>query len=457
MTRNRRLRHLFIWLITGGGILFFGVLTAHADFEDLGFGARPMGMGRAFVGLSDDSRAIFYNPAGLTHLKRTELTGDYARLYAKPGETAAASSGLFSMAVPLSPYKTRQGRNLGTSGLAVASFSLDGGPSENIVWLSYGNTLLERLSCGMNLKVLTQSDALDAATRADRIFSRTGDRGGTAYGADLGFLYNLFPRTFVGLAVSDVALNSSASDKLPAALKTGLAFRQKKLNTDADLILRDGEYKLNAGGEHWYWDRTFAVRLGGGYGSNGYKNIAAGFSVNWIHMVIEYALVYPVSRAQDVFGDHRISLVYRFGKTPPPEIETGSVEYYYEKVMKEAEILRSRLEKAENDRARLERALIDEATSRAQDKQNAARQGSGPESTRQVQSSAPRKAHEIQKPKEQKPPVRPKTYTVEEGDTLSLIADKIYQEPARWKEIYQANKGKVDRGRIEAGTVLNIP
>ncbi|HHM23673.1 MAG TPA: hypothetical protein ENJ23_01370, partial [Bacteroidetes bacterium] len=45
-----------------------------AAFVDIGYGARPMGMGGAFTALSDDAHAIFWNPAGLAGLSRSELT-----------------------------------------------------------------------------------------------------------------------------------------------------------------------------------------------------------------------------------------------------------------------------------------------------------------------------------------------------------------------------------------------
>src|SRR5437763_1288043 len=41
-------------------------------FADIGYGARPMGMGGAYVGLSDDSYALLWNPAGLVGMQRNE-------------------------------------------------------------------------------------------------------------------------------------------------------------------------------------------------------------------------------------------------------------------------------------------------------------------------------------------------------------------------------------------------
>ena len=46
---------------------------ASVDPSDVGVGARPMGMGKAFVGLADDGNAIFVNPAGLATFDSLKL------------------------------------------------------------------------------------------------------------------------------------------------------------------------------------------------------------------------------------------------------------------------------------------------------------------------------------------------------------------------------------------------
>jgi hypothetical protein len=38
-------------------------------------GIRPLGMGNAFVAVADDRNALSYNPAGLAHVTRTQLSG----------------------------------------------------------------------------------------------------------------------------------------------------------------------------------------------------------------------------------------------------------------------------------------------------------------------------------------------------------------------------------------------
>ena len=65
-----------------------------ASLFDLGMGARPLGIGGAFVGLADDGNALFYNPAGLAWAEGLSVLSSYE---ARPG---TASYGNLSVSLP---------------------------------------------------------------------------------------------------------------------------------------------------------------------------------------------------------------------------------------------------------------------------------------------------------------------------------------------------------------------
>jgi len=65
-----------LWLI---GLLVGVASPVFAQFEGfdfvlMGSGARALGMGGAFIAIADDATASFWNPAGLTHLERPEVS-----------------------------------------------------------------------------------------------------------------------------------------------------------------------------------------------------------------------------------------------------------------------------------------------------------------------------------------------------------------------------------------------
>jgi tetratricopeptide (TPR) repeat protein len=56
------------------------------------------------------------------------------------------------------------------------------------------------------------------------------------------------------------------------------------------------------------------------------------------------------------------------------------------------------------------------------------------------------------------PAREPRSYVVQPGDTLFSIARKFYQSSARWKDIRDANKDKIDNpAKLAPGTELKIP
>ena len=51
-----------------------------------------------------------------------------------------------------------------------------------------------------------------------------------------------------------------------------------------------------------------------------------------------------------------------------------------------------------------------------------------------------------------------RSYVVEHGDTLFSISRKFYKSPSHWKEIRDANKGKIESAsKLKPGTTLTIP
>ena len=50
------------------------------------------------------------------------------------------------------------------------------------------------------------------------------------------------------------------------------------------------------------------------------------------------------------------------------------------------------------------------------------------------------------------------SYTVEKGDSLSKIAQKVYGKASLWKQIYEANKDHIkDPDLIYPGQILRLP
>ena len=61
-------------------------------------------------------------------------------------------------------------------------------------------------------------------------------------------------------------------------------------------------------------------------------------------------------------------------------------------------------------------------------------------------------------PAVEKAKVEAQTYTIQKGDTLSMIAKKVYGKSSKWNVILDANKDKIsDAGKLKVGMTINIP
>jgi nucleoid-associated protein YgaU len=58
----------------------------------------------------------------------------------------------------------------------------------------------------------------------------------------------------------------------------------------------------------------------------------------------------------------------------------------------------------------------------------------------------------------EKKTVEAQKYTIQKGDTLSMIAKKLYGQASKWNVILDANKDKIsDAGKLKVGMTIDIP
>ncbi|MDI6641857.1 MAG: hypothetical protein QME68_06065, partial [Elusimicrobiota bacterium] len=73
----------------------------YADFVNLGYGSRVQSIGGAFVGLADDSQAVFYNPAGLSYQKIPEIQTTYGKYLLGLTDESSPAQTFLSAVYPL--------------------------------------------------------------------------------------------------------------------------------------------------------------------------------------------------------------------------------------------------------------------------------------------------------------------------------------------------------------------
>ncbi|MFH2070195.1 MAG: PorV/PorQ family protein [Elusimicrobiota bacterium] len=190
-------------------------LYASGEFTSLGAGGRSVGMGRAYTALAEDASAIYWNPAGLSALKYTDISSFYTspRRDTSYGFTGIAlptkDSGNFGTGVAY--LNTRDTRFInerydtaGNSGVA----------SEFMAVFSYARNISRFWLGGANVKFIRQS-----------VYNKSE----SGLGIDLGGIYNAGDRLKLGLNVRNIiqpAIRQKTRDTFyPVDITLGCGYR----------------------------------------------------------------------------------------------------------------------------------------------------------------------------------------------------------------------------------------
>jgi len=177
----------------------------------LSFSARALGLGGAYLAVSDDASAVNSNPAGLSQIEHIEFTGTYTPFY----DTKAYSQ-FFSVATPYG-YNTY-----------AASFARTGIANiydEDIYSIGYSRILKENLFVGLTIKILGVN-ASGYSKYNDPAYSG----GKTVMSYDIGYFNHINKWLTVGAKLENInepeikLLSSSGGEKLNSKFKVGMKF-----------------------------------------------------------------------------------------------------------------------------------------------------------------------------------------------------------------------------------------
>jgi hypothetical protein len=245
------------------------------EFLALGAGARALGMGSAFVAVSDDATAGVWNPAGLTRIRRREAHAQHAEQFGglvnhdqvNFGATVQGAGSVgFSLLrvgvdnIPITLLE-HPDRPIGPDNRPVRVGSVS--TSDYAVHLSYARVLRKGVAAGGSVKLIRR---------------KTGSGTGFGYGLDAGVLWDAAPGLALGLAVRDltqsrITYSSAATDRIAPTALVGAAYTWRSaalrgrltgslsagLGQDA-VSIEDGR-RLNAGVEYVFREMV-ALRLG---------------------------------------------------------------------------------------------------------------------------------------------------------------------------------------------------
>ena len=209
----------------------------------LGAGARALGMGSAYVALSFDATAVYWNPAGLapaaynfdsssSRLKR-EIHLQHAEQFG-----GSVNHDIFASRLPI----RKGGIGLGIVRAGVDGIALTGledpdrpigpdnrpviidkiGTADYVFRIAYGRHITDKLRLGAGLKVIRRDLSVGV---------------GTGFGLDIGLLYLPTSAFRIGATIRDltktrIAFPDGISDHIAPSLLIGIAFQRRVLGGD---------------------------------------------------------------------------------------------------------------------------------------------------------------------------------------------------------------------------------
>ena len=192
-----------------------GMSQIPSAFVDIGYGARPMGMGGAYVALASDAYGVLWNPACLPYVRGWQVSTMYAKQF---------------QIVPYYLFTAAKSTN-GHAGMGAAVLSSgDDVLRETTGLVSYGMRMgalgpaFEDLAIGLTLKIRMASFGNNTDGGEGQI---QGSASG--YGLDLGLRWKFAPKWTLGMLLRDAINkvnynNETRGDKYGESVPTTLIF-----------------------------------------------------------------------------------------------------------------------------------------------------------------------------------------------------------------------------------------
>ena len=309
----RYIKSLFITFI----LIFFSYINVQAFFSKddigsttaqflkLGIGAKSAGMGNAVTGIYNGTDAIYWNPANLSYIDKTELSFSHTIWFEDVNYEWLAFAlptteyGVFGLGLQYVSYGSID--RVDNTNTSDGSFS----PLDMALYLSYANSY-DNFDFGFNLKY---------------IYSKI-EESASAIGIDVGVKYRLSnDKTSLGAAITNFGTDmkfNKESESLPFLFKIGAShYIIDNWLVSLDLNFpKDNEIYVNAGTQYGVEIAdNLKFNLRAGYeGRNkdipGFNWINLGFGFEYLDYVFDYAFV-PYG---DIGMTHRFSFSIKFGK-----------------------------------------------------------------------------------------------------------------------------------------------
>ena len=259
----------------------------YANFIGLNSGARSLGMGNAFIALSDEATAIFYNPAGLARVNTFSLITSRQELYGIDG----FHSDMIAVTLPTPYFRT---------GFGMQQLNLIDTYSEQIIYFSGAGIFKLRdmpIRYGVSLKY-----------ESAKVKTYQNTENPSNFDLDLGVIIDFSENLFFGYSGKYLLAPTfnfiSIEDKSDLQHTIGVCYNwRNSVNFLADHTFGESVSKWHFGGEIWFYN-VFASRIG-----MLDDRLTVGFGLKARQWLVNGAVL----AHQDLGSTYRFSIGFKFG------------------------------------------------------------------------------------------------------------------------------------------------
>lgn len=265
-----------------------------ANYLKLHSGVRAAGMGNAFIGVADDTGAVFWNPAGMTQVERAAITSAYTSWfsdmkYANLASVISAGGAAAGFAVNYFSYgsiaETDASNPYGTGKIF--------DPTDLDITGSFAKDLSPYVTLGAGLRLISRN--LPAKSYC-------------GYGIDLGLMNRFNDNLYLGLSARNL-FSSIGGSAGPSNYGIGLAYKGRPLTLALDVNIPGDNDVLVCLGAEYNMSGIFFMRAG--YNSRSETdaggNLGAGLGLRLGNMDFDYAFA-PYG---ELGQTHRFSVTLR--------------------------------------------------------------------------------------------------------------------------------------------------
>jgi opacity protein-like surface antigen len=304
--------------------LWAGTTGAYLDNP---VGARAVGMGMAQVAIANDGYAMYWNPAGLAQLPKTEINSMLTSVF------GSVDQKFFSYAHRFDGFSLSVGYlTSGLSDIWQTTYSSSGGVSDtgtrfsdaaSALYFSGAATCAQlQTLAGLDLLSSEMAEKLSLGMNIKWIQETLQNNKTSGLAVDLGKIYQVNDNWAIGVQWQNFIspslkwdTPSGSVDTLAPVFKVGVGYRWQDLQLAFDADFRASQSaRYFLGAEYLLLSKNnLSMTIRGGLISNG--TLSTGMGLNYSDIKLDYA--YTTSKESYMDATHRISLGYQFDFASP--------------------------------------------------------------------------------------------------------------------------------------------